>query len=42
MLGQTIEEVRSKFDDLPPAELEALIDEAVSATRRPPRFANSK
>ena len=31
---QTIEEVRAKFDDLPPDELEALIEEAVSATRQ--------
>ena len=34
VLDQTIEEVRTKFDDLPPDELEALIDEAVSATRQ--------
>lgn len=41
-LDQTIKEVRSKFDDLPPAELEALIDKAVSATRQTPKPANSK
>jgi hypothetical protein len=34
VLDQTIEEVRTKFDDLPPDELEALIDEAVTATRQ--------
>jgi hypothetical protein len=34
MLAQTIEKVRAKFDDLPPAELEALIDEAIVATRQ--------
>ncbi|MFT6570242.1 MAG: hypothetical protein ACJAWY_001956 [Sphingomonas echinoides] len=37
MLDQTIEEARSKFDDLPSAELESFIDEAVSATRRAPK-----
>jgi uncharacterized protein (DUF433 family) len=34
-LGQTIEQVRARFDDLPPAELEALIDEAIVATLQP-------
>ena len=33
VLDQTMAEVRSKFADLPPAELEALIDEAVMAAR---------
>ena len=39
-LEQTIEEVRARFEDVPPAELEALIDEAVSATRAETRIAN--
>ncbi|WP_426265408.1 ribbon-helix-helix domain-containing protein [Sphingomonas sp. PWP1-2] len=34
VLDETIEEVRSKFDDLPADELETLIDEAVTAARR--------
>lgn len=34
VLDQTITEVRSKFADLPPEELEALIEEAVSSTRK--------
>lgn len=34
VLDQTIEEVRAKFDDLPPEELQALVDEAVAATRQ--------
>ena len=31
---RTVEEVRAKFADLSPAKLEALIDEAVAATRQ--------
>jgi hypothetical protein len=42
MLDQAIEAVRSRFDELPSAELEALIDDAVSATRRAAKPANSK
>jgi hypothetical protein len=34
VFDQTLAEARSKFADLPPAELEALIDEAVAATRK--------
>lgn len=34
VLDQTITEVRSKFADLPPEELEALIEEAISSTRK--------
>ena len=34
VLDETIEEVRSEFADLPEAELETLIDEAVTAARR--------
>ncbi len=34
MLDQTMAEARSKFADLPPDEAEALIDEAVVATRK--------
>jgi len=33
VLDQTIVEVRSKFADMPAAELESLIDEAVTAVR---------
>jgi hypothetical protein len=33
VFDQTLAETRSKFADLPPDELEALIDEAVAATR---------
>jgi Ribbon-helix-helix domain len=33
VLDQTIAEVRSKFADLPPDELNAVIDEAVTAVR---------
>ena len=33
VLDQTMAEARGKFADLPPDELEALIDEAVTATR---------
>jgi hypothetical protein len=31
---RTVKEVRAKFADLSPAKLEALIDEAVAATRQ--------
>ncbi len=34
VLDQTITEVRGKFADLPAAELESLIDEAVSSIRQ--------
>ncbi len=34
VLDQTIAEARSKFADLPAAELEAAIDEAVAAARK--------
>jgi hypothetical protein len=34
VLDQTIAEARSKFADIPPAELELMIDEAVAATRK--------
>jgi hypothetical protein len=34
VLDQTVTEVRSKFADMPPAELESLIDEAVAAVRK--------
>jgi hypothetical protein len=34
LIEQTMAEVRSKFADLPPEELDALIDEAVTATRQ--------
>lgn len=34
VLDQTMTEARSKFADMPPAELESLIDEAVAAVRR--------
>ena len=33
VLDQTVAEARSKFDDMPPDELEALLDEAVAETR---------
>ena len=33
VLDQTVTEVRSKFADIPPVELETLIDEAVAAAR---------
>lgn len=33
VLDQTIAEARSKFADMPPDELEAVIDEAVAAVR---------
>jgi hypothetical protein len=34
VLDQTMTEARSKFADMPPAELESLIDEAVAAVRK--------
>jgi hypothetical protein len=34
VLDQTIAEARSKFADLPPKELEALLDEAVATARK--------
>jgi hypothetical protein len=34
VLDQTLAEVRGKFADLPPKELESLIDEAVAAARK--------
>jgi hypothetical protein len=34
VLDQTITEVRSKFADLPPEELESLIEEAISSARK--------
>ena len=34
VLDQTMTEARSKFADVPPAELESLIDEAVAAVRK--------
>jgi hypothetical protein len=34
VLDQTIVEVRSKFADMPTAELESLIDEAITAVRK--------
>lgn len=37
VLDQTITEVRSKFADLPPEELEALIEEAISSARKDTR-----
>lgn len=36
VLDQTIAEVRSKFADLAPTELEAMIDEAVTTVRLAP------
>jgi hypothetical protein len=35
VLDQTLAETRSKFADLPADELDALIDDAVGAGRRP-------
>lgn len=35
VLDQTITEARSKFEDMAPNELDALIGEAVSAVRQP-------
>jgi len=34
VLDQTLAEARSKFADMPPEALEAMIDEAVAATRK--------
>jgi hypothetical protein len=34
VLDQTVAEARSKFADLPPEQLEAVIDEAVAAARK--------
>jgi len=34
VLDQTMTEARSRFADMPPAELESLIDEAVAAVRK--------
>jgi hypothetical protein len=34
VLDQTITEVRGKFADLPPEELESLIEEAISSARK--------
>jgi hypothetical protein len=34
VLDQTIAEARSKFADLPPDELQSIIDEAVAANRK--------
>lgn len=34
VLDQTVAEARAKFEDVPTAELEALIDDAVVATRQ--------
>jgi hypothetical protein len=34
VLDQTMAEARSKFADMPPEEVEAMIDEAVAATRQ--------
>lgn len=35
VLDQTLTEARSKFADLPPDELEAMLAEAVTAARKP-------
>lgn len=35
VLDQTITEARSKFEDMAPDELDALIEEAVAAARQP-------
>ncbi len=35
VLDQTVTEARSKFADLPPDELEAMLAEAVTAARQP-------
>jgi hypothetical protein len=37
VFDQTVAEARSKFADLPPQELEALIDDAVAAARTAPK-----
>jgi hypothetical protein len=34
VLDQTVTETRSKFADMPPSELESLIEEAVAALRK--------
>jgi hypothetical protein len=34
VFDQTLTEVRSKFADMPPAQLESLIEEAVAAVRK--------
>ena len=34
VLDQTMAEARSKFADMPPEEVEAIVDEAVAAMRR--------
>jgi hypothetical protein len=34
VLDQTVSEVRGKFADLPPDELESLVEEAVAAVRK--------
>lgn len=34
VMDQTVTEARSKFADMPPGELEALLDEAVAETRQ--------
>lgn len=39
VFDRTIAETRGRFADLPPDELQALIDEAVSATRKSARSA---
>ena len=36
VLDQTIAEARSKFADVPPEELETIIDQAVTAARQAP------
>lgn len=36
VLDQTMAEARSKLADLPPAELEAMVEEAVAAARQAP------
>ena len=37
VLDQTMTEARSKFADMPPKELESIIDEAVAAARKAKR-----
>ena len=41
VLDQTMAEARANFADMPPEALEALIDEAVAATRQPSRTPNA-
>ena len=36
VLDRTMAEARDKFADLPPDEVEAMMEEAVAAARRPP------